>query len=54
MIGRFPANLLVCDDSLDIGKITKSSGGINEGKIGVNVYGAGYTNDVIGKNAGFG
>lgn len=52
MIGRFPANLLVCDDSLDIGKITKSSGGINEGKIGVNVYGAGYTNDVIGKNAG--
>ena len=50
--GRFPANLLVCDNSLDIGKITKSSGGINEGKIGVNVYGAGYTNDVIGKNAG--
>ncbi len=50
--GRFPANLLVSDNAIDIGKIVKSSGGINTGKIGVNVYGGGYTNDVIGSNAG--
>lgn len=50
--GRFPANLLVSDCSLDIGNITKSSGGVNTGKIGVNVYGGRFTNDVIGSNAG--
>jgi site-specific DNA-methyltransferase (adenine-specific) len=50
--GRYPANLLVSDGAVDTGNITKSSGGINEGKIGVNIYGGGYTNDKIGSNAG--
>ena len=37
--GRFPANILVSDGALDKGEITKSSGGANEGKLGVRVYG---------------
>lgn len=49
--GRFPANLLVSDKALDTGKITKSSGGINEGKLGVRVYGK-FKNETIGQGAG--
>lgn len=49
--GRYPANLLVSDNAVDIGKVTKSSGGINEGKIGTSIYGE-YKNKTIGNNAG--
>lgn len=50
-LGRFPANLLVSDDVLNDGKVTKSSGGINEGKLGARIYGN-FENNVIGSNAG--
>ena len=49
--GRFPANLIVQDDVLNNGKVTKSTGGVNEGKLGNRVYGN-YENKTIGSNAG--
>jgi len=49
--GRFPANLLVSDGALDTGEISKSSGGINEGKLGVRIYGN-FENKSVGDNAG--
>ena len=49
--GRFPANLIVQDDVLNNGKVTKSTGGVNEGKLGNKVYGN-YENKTIGSNAG--
>ena len=41
-IGRFPANLLVCDDMLNDGLISKSTGGIPNGK---SVYGRNSFNE---------
>ena len=49
--GRVPANLLVSDDVLNNGKITKSSGGVGVGKIGKRVFGD-YRGDVISDSAG--
>tara|TARA_A100001037_G_scaffold160116_1_gene144277 strand:+ start:8888 stop:10327 length:1440 start_codon:yes stop_codon:yes gene_type:complete len=49
--GRFAANLIVQDDVLNDGKVTKSTGGVNEGKLGNRVYGN-YENKTIGSNAG--
>jgi len=49
--GRFPANLLVNDDVLDDGQERKSTGGINEGKLGKRVYGT-FKNETIGTGAG--
>lgn len=50
--GRFPANLLVSDDVLNDGKITKSSGGVTTDTLGKNVYGK--FNDMIRNGAGYG
>jgi len=51
MKGRFPANLLISNGALDTGETTKSTGGINEGKLGVRVYGS-FRNESIGQGAG--
>ena len=39
--GRFPANLLVCDDMLNDGVISKSQDNIRNNKIPQNIYGGG-------------
>lgn len=49
--GRFPANLLVSDDALNDGKVTKSMGGIGMGKLGKRIYGK-FENATIAANTG--
>ena len=51
--GRFPANLLVSDNVLDDGKITKSTGGRIEKKAGWGEFGGG-TKEIIEGNPGYG
>ena len=52
-MGRFPANLLVSDNVLDDGKITKSTGGRIEKKAGWGEFGGG-TKEIIEGNPGYG
>ena len=51
--GRFPANLIHdgSQEVLDLLPDTKSTGGINEGKLGKRIYGK-FANKIIGANAG--
>ena len=51
--GRFAANLIVQDDILDDGKVTKSTGGRTEKKKGWGKFGGG-TKEVIKEQPGFG
>ena len=55
-MGRFPANLLVSDDVLDDGKITKSTGGRSGNKKGIGTYGiyGKFESDVRNEDPGFG
>ena len=52
-MGRFPANLLVSDNIIDDGKITKSTGGRIEKKAGWGEFGGG-TKEIIEGNPGYG
>ena len=54
--GRFPANLLVSDDIIDDGKITKSTGGRSGNKKGIGTYGiyGKFESDVRNEDPGFG
>ena len=54
--GRFPANLLVSDNVLDDGKITKSTGGRSGNKKGIGTYGiyGKFESDVRNEDPGFG
>ena len=51
--GRFAANLIIQDDVLDDGKVTKSTGGRTEKKKGWGKFGGG-TKEVIKEQPGFG
>ena len=55
-MGRFPANLLVSDDIIDDGKITKSTGGRSGNKKGIGTYGiyGKFESDVRNEDPGFG
>jgi len=55
-MGRFPANLLVSDNVLDDGKITKSTGGRSGNKKGIGTYGiyGKFESDVRNEDPGFG
>ncbi len=55
-MGRFPANLLVSDNIIDDGKITKSTGGRSGNKKGIGTYGiyGKFESDVRNEDPGFG
>ena len=55
-VGRFPANLLVSDNIIDDGKITKSTGGRSGNKKGIGTYGiyGKFESDVRNEDPGFG
>lgn len=54
-LGRYPANLCLDNETAEMldeqSGITKSSGGVNSGKLGKRIYGK-FANETIGDNAG--
>ena len=54
--GRFPANVILGEGTTDIldrqSGISKSSGGINAGKLGKRIYAGEFSGEIIGQHAG--